>query len=467
MTIKTQHSDYINSFYSWKKIEDVLEGEDAVKNAKTLYLPKPNASDISPENEERYKAYINRAVLHNASARTVDNMVGQCFSNPPIPTVPDQILNLLDNIDGAGTSLEQQSKKALSNIISFSRSCLWIDYPKTDGAVTMAQAESGGIRPRIVNYSPTDVINWRTISEGASVKLSLVVIKETYDKEDDGFKCEIGIQYRVLRLIDGFYFYELYKQNEQSAIFEIVEASFPLGGDGRKLKEIPFIFIGAISNNFKVEKPLMLDIVNLNLSHYRNSADFEESVYMNSQGTAYITGLNDEWVDRHFPKGISLGARTSLMLPQGCSVGALEFNVNNLAKEAMDQKEKLMEALGARLVEKSSVQKTATEAGIKESSETSILAACCNNVSAAYGKALEWCAMFMNIPFVKGGILYELNTDFSISTLSPQEGDLILKLYSAGLISFEEARDKLKRGGIGFMLDEDVKDQIETNTNLV
>lgn len=461
MPVDSKHPDFIEVEKDWEQIADCIAGQRAVKKKGVKYLPQPNASDESEENQERFRAYIKRAVFHNATARTVGNMVGQCFAVDPVPTMPDQMLEWLTDIDGAGVSANQQAKKTLANVVSFSRAALWVDYPKTAAPVSLADAEEGGIRPKVVAFDPSQVINWRVIPHGAKSKLSLVVIREKYIKKDDGFEATFDFQYRVLRLLGGKYWQEIHRPGNGS--FQIVERLQPLAGDGLPLTEIPFVFIGAESNDIEVEKPLMLDISNLNLAHYRNSADYEEITYMVGQPTPWLAGLSDEWVSTHLKGKIMLGSRSCIPLPENGSAGLMQAQTNTLPKEAMDQKEELMQALGAKLVEKREVKQTATEAGINESSETSILASCCNNVSAAYGVALRWCAMFGNIETAKPEeeILFELNTDFAIARMTPEEAQAVLTIHQGGLITFEEARDKLKTGGWAYLEDEDAKDQLE------
>ena len=38
----------------WQKVDDVIAGERTIKEGKEAYLPKPNKSDQSDENKDRY-----------------------------------------------------------------------------------------------------------------------------------------------------------------------------------------------------------------------------------------------------------------------------------------------------------------------------------------------------------------------------------------------------------------------------
>jgi hypothetical protein len=461
MPVDSKHPEFCEVEKDWQQIADCLEGQRKIKKEGTKYLPQPNPDDESEENQARYKAYKKRAVFHNATARTVGNMVGQCFSVDPVATLPDTMIEWLDDIDGGGVSAAQQSKKALAYIVAMSRAFLWVDYPETEGPVSVADAEEGAIRPKFILCDPRNVINWRVIPHGAKSKLSLIVIRESYIKKDDGFEAELDFQYRVLRLVEGKYVQELHKPSGAGG-YEITTIN-PTDGTGQPFEEIPGTFIGAETNDSTVEKPLMLDISNLNIAHYRNSADYEELTYMVGQPTPYLSGLTNDWVERHMKGQIMLGSRACIPLPENGTAGLIQAQPNTLPGEAMKQKEELMQALGAKLIEKREVRQTATEAGITEASETSILASCCKNVSAAYAFGFEMAARFANIPVPTGtdSMLYELNTDFAVARMSPEEAGGVLNLYQANLITFEEARDKLKTGGWAYLDDEDAKDQLE------
>lgn len=463
MPVDSKHPDFKTVEKDWEQIADCIAGQRAIKKAKTKYLPQPNPDDESEENEKRYKSYIKRAVFHNATARTVGNMVGQSFAIDPTPTLPDEMQAWLDDIDGAGVSASQQSKKALAFIVAMSRAFLWVDYPTTEGVVSVKDAEEGGIRPKFILCDPRNVINWRVTQHGAKSMLSLVVIRELYIKKDDGFEAELDWQYRVLRLENGQYTQELHTpSNDKSAAFTITKIN-PTDGSGKPFTEIPGTFIGAEANDSEVEKPLMIDISNLNIAHYQSSADYRETAFMTGQSTLSVSGLSDSWVDRHMKGQIMLGSRAAILLPEGGRAELIQSKADGILHEAMVQLEEQMQALGAKLIEKSEVQQTATEAGINEASETSILASCCKNVSAAYATAFRWAAQFANITISDepDAVLYELNTDFAVARMSPEEATGTLNLYQANLITFEEARDKLKSGGWAYLDDEDAKDQLE------
>ena len=57
----------------------------------------------------------------------------------------------------------------------------------------------------------------------------------------------------------------------------------------------------------------------LNLAHYRNSADYEDSVFFNGQPQPWMAGLTEEWRDWLKKEGIVIGSRVILPLPENGS----------------------------------------------------------------------------------------------------------------------------------------------------
>ena len=73
----TQHPSYAKGLARWKRCRDVLEGEDAVHAAGTAYLSK-----LSGQDDNEYKAYVDRTPFYGATSRTVDGYVGMIFCKP-------------------------------------------------------------------------------------------------------------------------------------------------------------------------------------------------------------------------------------------------------------------------------------------------------------------------------------------------------------------------------------------------
>ena len=448
----------------YQKITDCLIGETAVKKRGAAYLPKPNAEDTSVANVARYKAYLERAVFYNVAARTHAGLVGAVFGVHPTIKFDGQFEYMGLNVNGEGAGIEQLGKQALGGVLGYGRAGLFVDYPhveSTDEAGNAVQSradvERQNLRPTIELYDSEMIINWRTRVDGGVEKLSLVVLKEKYIYKDDGFELSMKDQWRVLRLDEsGFYVQEVWRERAAIMTFEPVDAS------GKRFTEIPFYFIGATDNSPSVEAPPLYSIVSLNLAHYRNSADYEESVYLCGQPTPCYSGLTEDWVKKVWKGNAPMfGSRAAITLPTGAKGELLQAQPNTLVKEAMTNKEQQMISLGAKLVEpKAGPQKTAYEASVDEASENSTLTGAAKNVNNAFENALRICTMFQG----GGAPEFKLNTDFELAVLGTEERRQVISEWTQGAITWGEMRAQLRRAGIATEDDTTAKAGIDLET---
>lgn len=456
----------------WLLIRDVVNGETAVKK-RGKYLPYIMPEDKSDFNKNRNANYAQRAVFYGVTKRTLKGMVGQVTSKPAELVVPELLDFIQDDVDGGAVSIEQQSRQALSDNLSVGRLGLLTDYPMIDGLAarpTRKDLLEGRVRPSIQYYFAEQIINWRVEMVGGQRKLTLVVLSEKYVKEDDGFKKEDGQQWRVLRLVDKEYVIQVYRKDEAGMFIVVPELSAkPLDASGKPFDEILFTIVGSDNNDPGIDDAPLLDMANLNIAHYRNSADHEESVFIVGQPTPVMGGLTKEWVEEVWtnkdlmPNGVALGSRSPIPLPPNGFAELLQAAPNTLVFEAMKHKEEQMKALGAKLVEPKVGNRTLGEAQMDEASEASVLMNCAINVSSGYTRALRWCAMFIGAP-VTDDLEYKMNTDFEISRMTAQARQQLLAEWQAGAISTTEYRAILRRAGIATQEDEEFQEEVDAQT---
>jgi len=462
--------DLFNKFPEYDLVNDCIEGGIAVKKKKDFYLPRPDAANTSIANIARYDAYIKRAIFYNVTKRTANGLLGQIFDRSPVVETPKRLENVVTDSSGSGISLEQLSKMACLLNIGCGRLGLFVDFPPRETAVTKAEQEEGNIRPSVAIFDSKSVINWRTKTIGSLTKLSLVVLKESYTVEDDGFKTQQATQYRELRLDEaGNYSVQLWREKEPrktdgpSSQFEKFQAAYsPKGGNGLPLRDIPFTFCGSINNEPSIDPAPLYDMAEINIGHYRNSADHEESVYVVGQPTLVISGLTADWFKTTLKGEIPFGSRSGIPLPVGATAELIQMEPNTAAKESMEHKERQMVALGARIVQNREVQRTATDAVLETSSEDSQLVTIAKNVSLAMKWALEWCAVFQGV--AETGIKFELNTDFALAKLTGAEISAVIGDWQSEAISWTEMRAILRKAGRTSQTDEEAKAEIEKDS---
>jgi len=459
----------------WELIKDAISGEEQVKDRTTIYLPKPNATDLSPQNTARYEAYLTRAQFYNVTGRTLKGLVGTVFAKPPVAEIPKELDVLVDDVDGNGVSLDQLAERCYRDALAYGRSLLVVDYPNVADVnegkpASVAQLKAGEIRPTILRYDPWDIINWRTSRIGGKAILSLLVISEQYVTADDGFEEEWDDEWRVYHLdANGQLEINLWivdpDNKDEYIVRSDVETGVPMtfwptDSAGKRLTYIPVQFIGAENNSSHPDLPPMYDIATINMGHYRNSADYEEASYITGQPTPVLAGLTASWVKDVLKGSVQLGSNAAIMLPEGGSANLLQPEANIMPKEAMEMKERQMVALGAQLVEQKTVQRTLGEASMEKAGENSVLSSIAHNVSEGIQNALT---MALNTVSASGAeISYEVNDEYGISKLDPQSQMSLIALYQSDMITTEEMRDKLTESELATVTDEEYKEWLDS-----
>lgn len=444
----------------WSLVDDTVEGEDAIKAKREKYLPKPETHVDTKINGKIYGKYILRAVFFPVSGRTLAGLVGQVFSKPIAVELPSSLELMEGDIDGAGTTLEQQSKQTLGSVLKKGRGGLLSDFPRIDPekVVVKADLESGKIRPTVILYVPEQIVNWREQTTNGETKLSLLVLYENKIVEDDGFEFKTSPRWRVYHLTDLGVTVEVWRKENDKATQTVEyvideDPALVLGADKKPLQTIPFSFVGALNNDSVVDESPLYPLSQLNIAHYRNSADYEQSLFIVGQATPVFTGLTDDWVTKHIQGKVTLGSSTPVSLPKDATAELLQAEANSMPMEGMKHKEDQMKAIGAKLIEPGTVERTATEAEIEEISEASVLSSVAKNVSAAYESALYFCSLFIQEEDPEN-ISVALNSEFQVTGLNATEREEVVKSWQAGLITKEEAREVYRRKGIATEDDE-------------
>jgi hypothetical protein len=474
MPISSRRKEYRFMLPVWQLIDDCLAGEFAVKAAGMKYLPDPSAenmyekgSRLARQASKRYDTYRQRAVFYVAAQRTLKGLEGEVFQRDPVVEVPDNpIFKIVEvNADGKGRSLKQVARQCVTGGLSHSRGGVFVDYTHTENGATREQLQAGEARPFIRFFRATQIINWRYTYVNNKKVPSLIVILDERDKDDDGYEVITEPYYIELRLVDGVYTYSTYSATASGQGQRLTGPVTPTKADGSTFKEIPFRFMGSEANTDEVEIPLMYALCSMNIAHYRNSADEEESGFIVGQPTPCVTGVTAEWIEKQMGGSLAFGSRGAIVLPPGATAELLQAKENAMISVMLKDKEARMIALGAKFVEASQIQRTATEASIDNTSETSVL----QSVASNAGELMEWalgiCADFIGIavpPKGKdGAIAFELNTEFDLVKMTPEERAETIKEWQAGAITFTEMRDNLRRGGIASLDDDEAKAQTD------
>lgn len=428
---KINHRTYQEHRASYDKIRDVIAGEDRLKNAGAQYLPEPEG--MTPK---QYTRYVQGSSFYAVAERTLRGMVGSVTRNNPILELPSRIATMREAATFEGHSLDVLLEDALRETLSIGRYAMLLDYP-TDGAAP-------GSAPFISTFNAESILDWKEELVGGRQKLTYLRLHETNDDLEG-----TGVEQHLVLTLEPAYtvkrFHVTTKRNGP-AIQSIEEIQ--IGEDiipvinGSPLFDVPAVVVSPYNLKADVEKPPFLDLVNVNLAHWRNSADYYWSLYLTSQPTPWVSGAINE---KNKPTQIGSGA--FWVLPQGAQAGMLEFTGAGIAaqKTALDDLTAQMATLGARMVYDGKGRNETTDtAKLRHRSELSLLHSSVNMVEAAILKLLRLAAEWTSEN--PADVSLKLHRDFTTTQMDPATLTALIKAWQAGAISHDTLLMNMKKG---------------------
>lgn len=429
MPINSKHPDYTENFGKWRRCRDAAEGSDKIKEQKSLYLPMLEGMTSSD-----YDAYLKRALWYGATARTVQGLRGAVFRKPPVYEIPGRAMPLMDTITDDNLDLESLAQEVIGEQLTTGRQGLLVDLP----------AEERNGQPYVVRYQAEQIISWRSVRSLGREQLIRVVLEERalVEDETDPWMLKEQVTYRVLRLTNEGYVQELYDEN--GLLLSVYEPRRV----GSRLDFIPFRFVNSNNMSVEPEKPPLLDLVEVNLSHYRTSADLEHGAHFTALPTPWLAGFP---MDKKFAIGSGVAFVTD---NESAKAGMLEFTGQglNALRDLRQDKEHLMAVLGARMLEEQKREAEAAEtARLNRSGESGALSSMVRTASAAIKDVIGWSiwwAGMASAPSDIPGLSFELNTDFLDIKISSDQMNALLGALQAGRISVDTWLYNLHKGEI-------------------
>lgn len=471
------HPEYDYWSRDWTKIRDCIAGEREIKRKTKEYLKQLKGQD-----EEDYGQYLERAVFYNMTGQTVAGMLGQVFRRPPqIRNLPVKFKDAVADFAKDGTSHWNFAKTVGREQISLGRCGVMVDAPTMD--VIGKQPTSFAIA-----YAAENIIDWDFESVEGFYRITRVLLREF--RRDDGTEPEPdwdklttsqarkirrerettrcaeragylrqaqarvrtgGYTYvtvfreLVLERVDGKNVYKqyLYKDdptgNPSHAVTPVVR--------GNTLDFIPFKFFGASSNSPSIEKPPVLDIATLNLSHYRSYAELEYGRLFTAL-PVYYAASNDENAEYHIGPNVVWEID-----PSGPAPGILEYKAQGLGaiEKGLTQKEQQIAAIGGRLMPGTtkSVSESDNQVVLREANEQALLLDVVGAMEEGMRDVVRWWLMFRDVPLSESADLrYEMDTRFLSAPIGAREMRAIHLLYADGIIPVEVLYEYLKKAEI-------------------
>lgn len=420
MPITSHHPYYRLYSERWTNCRDAFEGQEAVKDAGVRYLPK-----LSGQDDKEYDAYKTRALFYSITSKTLSALIGMAMDQVPELKYPDKLKPYFE--DHSGTQFYELFGKSLQETLLMGRFGVLVDRPVNGG------------KPYITMYPTESIINWEVLDDGT---FTMVVLKEGYleRNSEDEYLIEVKTRYRKLEIIDGKLWISVYTTGGAPTDYVATQPT-TITNTGIQMDYIPFFCVTPEGLGVDPVKPPMQDIVDINLSHYRTSADLEHGRHFTGLPTPYVTGAESQ-------NKMHIGSTSAWVIPEASAkVGYLEFTGQGLQslEKALAEKQSQLASLSARLIDNSTRGSEAAETvKLRYLSETSSLRAIVRAVQALLN-AVYNCIADME-GFGKTAVSIALNTEFLDSKMTAAELKAWSEAYLAGAVTKEMYIHALKKG---------------------
>lgn len=409
MPIDTTHPEYNPS--SASVTIDAYEGNVLD------YIPR-----LTRQTDHEYEAYRQRGVYFNVTKKTTEAMIGAALRKPYVTDVQDVLCD--DDL-----TLHELVSQILRGILLEGKVGLLTDWCDDEQS------------PKIIMYGNHHITNWRSDD-------SLVVFQEMVYEEDprDPYELVQVEQYRECFIDDetGVYTVRLWRQEGSGTTkskWVVVDEFVPMRR-GQPLDFIPFTFINPFDTSQANHPPVMLNMAQLNISHFKSVVDIEHG--------CHFTALPQPWIAGEFSEDqgaeVVIGSTFPWIMENDSKVGYLEFTGAGLQKvqERITNKEEQMAVLGTQLLARKGVE-AAESLRIRSAAETATLNNVVNAVESGIQQSLTHYNFWMGS---EQDAEFEMNRDFSGRVLTAPEMKSLMDLYLAGTISQETFLENLFEGEI-------------------
>jgi hypothetical protein len=425
-----RHPDYDGALSKWQRIRDCIDGSDAVKGARTEYLPRLTGQSLA-----EYNAYLKRALFFSVADRTLKGLVGLMTEKEPNIEAPDEMRPYFEDTDNQGTSFFELIRWVTEEVVSMGRAGLLVDFPVEGG------------RAYTVPYIAENILNWNTDPTLRNLNMLVLSEEKFWPQPNTIHFISRFIEYRLLRLdqVSGDYEGEVWKRSSVDTSLgslsrqSIIEPRVR----GEPIDIIPFTFITSEGIKTDLVKPPMLDIVDVNLSHYRSSADLEHGRHFTALPVPVVTGVDSD-------EPLRVGSEQAWVLPpHQARAYYLEFTGQGLQslEKALKEKSDQMAIFSTRLMDTSSRgSESPDNVRIRHSSDAANMVRIMETVENAFNRHYNMIKVMEGIdgPPVK----ITFNKHFLDPRMPAAELREIVKSFVEGAINEETLIFNLQRGDI-------------------
>lgn len=443
----------------WIDTADILAGPRALKasDKRERYLPRMPGQYVgvvpgTGRYVDEYDGYVLRATPLTARAqRARGGMVGMVARKPAAVDVPATVKPILRDLTLDGRSLHAVANEMLAEELAYAWGALAVSYDELLN------------RPYVRHYEHGDVTNWQLASAGGRVLPRSVVLREQHEVPGR-FSADVGVQYKLFEIVpseaaDDVALYplggivavstwrEMKSPDGKASWVQVGPTEYP-ERLGRPLGEIPVI---PAACQWTPRKPPMLELVQLILSHYRTSADYETLLHFAGAGSVLFgAGIPD---DVRITVGGASAVKTNSP-DSKLSWVTMSADGATPLREALDSKKTEMAVALARLLlsDQQRVAETAESQRIAFAGDDATLAASVVAVESSLDEVMAWCTWYMRaadtLDDARQSTKVQLNRDWIGGEMSASDLVQLGLEVDAGRMSKERQYFLAARGGL-------------------
>ena len=192
------------------------------------------------------------------------------------------------------------------------------------------------------------------------------------------------------------------------------------------MKRIPFRFFNATTNLPDVEKPPVLDILTLNMHHYKVYAQLQHARYFTSNPVYYVSGAGED--DTYH-----IGPSVVWEIGAGEKAGIIEYSGRGLdsLEKGIEVLENQVASLGGRLIgDSGSAGQSDNQIKLKDRNEQSLLLNVTTVINENMTALLRIVADWMNESSDK--IIFRVNQDFLLDGAAAREFRAVAMMHKDG-----------------------------------
>jgi hypothetical protein len=429
--------EVIGMMPDWSVMAAVTNGTNYLRDMSETYLPQEPRED-----DDAYRTRVDRSVLSPYTSRLIETAAGAILRKPIHIEGDPYWLELAQNIDGLGSNINEYARRALVSSLTYGHSAILVDYPAASAARNLAEERAMGRRPYFVHVDAPQIWGWR--KEPGTNRLLQVRIHDYDVRPLNEFGEEQVEEMRVI--YPGRY--DVYTLGQ-----ELVE--FTATG-GYSLTEIPLVPIYSNRRGLLVSQPPLLDIANLNITHYQRQADLIHALHIAAMPTLVLEGWDDT------TGSATMGVNYAIAMQPGnkayyVQADATSFDAQMAELESLASQ---MSTLGVtKLFGQKFVAESAEAKRIDQAQSNSVLSIISQELESALNQAFGFAAQYVGMEPPE----ITIDRDFDYYRLIGQDVSVLAQLNQMGKISDAMLLEVLRRGEV--LPDNiNIEDELEAST---